>query len=277
VATSRAPAGAQEPPRPRRDYSVEDEIEVPGNEGPEVASVRSGPSAPPPECVWERIPEEALWPIGEQIAADPMPSPDAYPLVYMCNGVWVGGAENFRWGVPGVPAGPVMTADELAQMIYARLAGDLPAPVVTSVPAADEAAIVSFPTFVSVSNWSGVVEDDECDPTGTLCVSVTATPSLTFSPGEPKAPTIACAGSGTSLVEAASSSVALAAQPGACAYAYRMRTGVGSRPAAWPGVVTVTWELFWSSTSGAGGPLPEVVGSTGVPRAVHEVQTVIDR
>ena len=206
-----------------------------------------------------------------------MPSSDAYPLVYMCNGVWVGGAENFRWGVPGVPAGPVVTADELAQTIYARLEGNLPAPMVASAPDAGEAAIVSFPTFVSVSNWSGVVEDEECDPTGALCVSVTATPSLTFSPGEPGAPTIACSGSGTSFAEGVTSPVALAAQPGACAYAYRMRTGAESRPAAWPGVVTVSWELVWSSTSGADGPLPEVVKSAGVPRAVNEVQTVIDR
>jgi hypothetical protein len=66
-----------------------------------------------------------------------------------------------------------------------------------------------------------------------------------------------------------------AAAPEACAYPYRLRTGVGGRPDAWPGVVTVAWELVWSSTSGAGGSLPPVEKSASVPRVVDEVQTVV--
>lgn len=273
-----SPAGAQAPPPSLPpSYSVEDEIEVPGDQGPTVQPVASRPAEPPPECVWERVPEQALFAIGHQIAVSPIPSPDAYPTVYMCNGAWAGGAENFRWAVPGVPAGPVMTADELAQTIYARLEGNLPAPVVASDPPAGEAAILSYPTFVAVSNWTGTVTDEECDPTGQLCVSVLATPSLTFSPGEPGAPTIACAGSGTRFVDNGASPAAQAATPGACAYAYQSRTGAGDRPAAWSGAVTVTWDLVWSSTAGDGGPLPDVVRSAGLARPVNEVQTVIDR
>jgi hypothetical protein len=279
VASGPMPAAAQAPPPPSLppSYAVEDEIEIPGDDGPRAVRASTDPTGPPPECVWERVPEQALFAVGEQIAVPPMPAPDAYPTVYMCNGAWAGGAENFQWAVPGVPAGPVMTADELAQTIYARLEGNLPAPVVASDPPAGEAAIITYPTFVSVSNWTGTVTDEECDPTGQLCVSVLATPSLTFSPGEPSAPTIACAGSGTSFVEDGSSSTAQAAAPGACAYAYQSRTGAGDRPTAWPGSVTVTWDLVWSSTAGDGGPLPDVVKSAGVARQVNEVQTVIDR
>jgi hypothetical protein len=237
----------------------------------------SRPAEPPPACVWERVPQQALFAIGEQAAVPPMPATDAYPTVYMCNGVWAGGVDNFRWVVPGVPAGPVVTADELAQTIYARLEGTLPAPEVASDPPGGEAAIISYPTFVSVSNWTGTVTDEECDPTGQLCVSVQATPSLTFSPGEPGAPTIACAGSGSRFVENGSSPATQAAAPGACSYAYQMRTGADTRPGAWPGVATVTWELVWSSSAGGGGPLPDVARSAVLERQVNEVQTVIDR
>jgi hypothetical protein len=40
-------------------------------------------------------------------------------------------------------------------------------------------------------------------------------------------------------------------------------------------VVTVAWELVWSSTSGAGGSLLPLERSASVPRAVDEVQTVV--
>lgn len=271
-----APAAAQAPPTMPPDYSVEDEIEVPGRQGPEPVPVRSGPSAPTPECVWTTISEEYLWALSYSIAGVPRPSPDAHPQVYMCDGAWVGGEENFRWVTPAAPPEPTMTADELAQTIYARLEGNLPQPDVASDPALGEPAIISFPTFVQVSNWTGAVTDEECDPTGLLCVTVTATPSLSFAPGEPGAPAIDCAGGGTRFAEGGASSSVQAAQPGACAYAYRLRTGTGSRPEAWPGVVTVTWNLEWASSSGASGALPDIVRTTGVARQVNEVQTVIE-
>ena len=47
------------------------------------------------------------------------------------------------------------------------------------------------------------------------------------------------------------------------------------RRAEWPGVVSVTWGLTYTSPSGDGA-LPDVVKSTPLPRAVDEVQTVVE-
>ncbi|HET6920409.1 MAG TPA: hypothetical protein VFI46_13215, partial [Jiangellaceae bacterium] len=63
----------------------------------------------------------------------------------------------------------------------------------------------------------------------------------------------------------------------ACAHAYQARTGTAGRPDEWPGVATVTWQLAWTSTSGAGGDLPAIARSTDVPRAVEEVQAIVVR
>jgi hypothetical protein len=277
AASMPAPAGAQaRPPAQPPDYSVDDEIVVPRDEGGPSVPVSDG-RATPPECVWRRFQGDAMRSLAHLGPVPPRPSPDAYPILYMCNGLWVGGAENFRWGVPGVPAGPTMTGDEVAQTIYARLEGNLPEPEVASDPAAGEPAIISFPTFIQISNWTGTITDQECDPTGLLCVTVTATPSLSFAPGEPGAPTIACADGGTRFVEGGATSSVQAAQPGACAYAYQLRTGTGSRPPAWPGAATVTWDLEWGSTSGASGSLPDIVRTADVARQVNEVQTVIEQ
>jgi hypothetical protein len=267
-----APAAPKKPPP---DYGVGDEITVPGTNGSDVTPVASG-SAAPPDCAWERVPDQALFAIGHQIASSPRPSPEAYPLVYMCNGRWVGGEANFQWATPA-PVEPTMTPEQLAQIVRVRLEGTLPPPQVTSDPAVGEPAIISFPTFVQVSNWTGTVTGRECDPSGLLCVGVTATPALAFSPGEPGAPTIACAGAGSRFVEGASTSADQAAAPGACAYAYQLRTGTSTRPAAWPGTATVAWSLAWQSTSGTAGVLPDVVKAADVARQVNEVQTVIEQ
>jgi hypothetical protein len=165
--------------------------------------------------------------------------------------------------------------EQLASIIRVRLEGSLPAPTVESTPVAGVAAFVGYPSFVSVTNWTGVVRDRECDPSGLLCVSVTATPSLRWSPGETNAPVKECVGPGVPFDPAGAHPDVQAAAPEACAYPYRLRTGVDGRPDAWPGVVTVAWELVWSSTSGAGGSLPPVEKSASVPRAVDEVQTVV--
>jgi hypothetical protein len=107
-----------------------------------------------------------------------------------------------------------------------------------------------------------------------LCVTVAATPSMQFSPGEPDAPVMECAGPGVPF-DPDGDPFVQAAAPEACAYPYRLRTGVDGRPAVWPGAVTVVWELVWSSTSGAGGSLPAIEKPASVPRAVGEVQTVV--
>jgi hypothetical protein len=278
VETPSAMAGIDQeddpPPACSKDFCVEDERSVPAD--PAVDIVQPSAIRAPAACTWRREPPAGYDPTrgpttffelqGEQ-------TPTSYVVYEFCGDRFSG---RLRWVTPAEPA-PLPAPGELAETIYVRLEGNLPVPVVAADPAPGQAAIISVPTFVEVTNWTGTVTDRECDPTGVLCVAVNATPTLSFVPGEPASPVIECAGAGTRFIDGGASSEMQAAQPGACAYAYRYRTGVGSRPAAWPGEVTVTWSLTWTSTSGDSGVLPDVAKSTALERQVTEVQTVIDR
>jgi hypothetical protein len=159
--------------------------------------------------------------------------------------------------------------------VRVRLEGDLPDPVVATSPGRGEPAIVKHPTFLAVDNWTGTVTDEECALF--LCVAVIATPSLTWSSGEPGSPPVSCRGAGTSYDATGPPPAAQAARPGACAHAYQARTGTADRPDRWPGAATVSWDITWSSTSGAAGTLPDITKSVAVPRAVDEVQAIVVR
>jgi hypothetical protein len=210
-------------------------------------------------------------------APDP-PSPDAQLYIQECDGVLTGLA---IWVQPGQPPpGPDQTVSplQLAQQVRVRLEGNLPRPSVTSSPAPGIAALIGFPSFVWVDNWRDRVNDSQCDPiAGLLCVTVVAVPRLEWAPGEPGAPIVACAGPGTRFEPEGAPPDDQAAAPGACAYAYRTRTGIAGRPDAWPGEVSVRWQLQWTTNGGGGGgPLPDVVKTAAVPRAVDEVQTLVE-
>ncbi len=49
---------------------------------------------------------------------------------------------------------------------------------------------------------------------------------------------------------------------------------MAGRPEAWPGTVTVTWDLTWAG-GGRTGTLPSVTKSAPAPRSVAEVQAVV--
>ncbi|MGE5210293.1 MAG: hypothetical protein ACM3MM_03465, partial [Acidobacteriota bacterium] len=174
---------------------------------------------------------------------------------------------NFRWVIAPTPGA-------LAETVRGRLIGQLPQPVVESSPPAGTASIIGVPVFVTVVNWTGVVTQTEC--AGGLCVTVTATPQLTFRPGEPGAPTVQCSGAGTRFTPSAGTPEAQASSPGACTWIYTTRTGANGRPSAWPGQASVSWSISWTATTGASGSLAAVTRSTDVPRPVAEVQTVIE-
>jgi hypothetical protein len=219
-------------------------------------------------CYWVTIPDPSddptIW-----VDFGPSPPPIGVTLVWQA---WVcsdgSGTFALRWIIPATPA-------NLAAIARGQLLGTMPQPSVSSSPPVGTASIVEVPVFVEVTNWTGVVTDSEC--AGGLCVTVTATPALTFSPGETGSSPIACAGSGTRYDPDGGSAESQASADGACAYAYRYRTAVDGRPAAWPGSVSVTWTLAWTASTGASGSLPAVTRSTLLPRAVREVQTVVVR
>jgi hypothetical protein len=261
------------------DYCAGDELETPATpteQGPEPLR-GPAPGAGQPACIWTHqpgpnpnLPEDGGLPWSEVIGA---PSPGAGFYAEECDGSYTG---RVRWvpaATPGPGAAPP-SPEQLASVVRVRLEGRLPAPRVQTTPGPGVAAFVGYPSFVAVSNWTGVVRDRECDPSGVLCVNVTATPTMRWSPGEPEAPAKECAGPGVAF-DPNGDPFEQAASPEACAYPYLLRTGVHGRPDAWPGEVTVMWALEWSSTSGAGGSLPPVEKSAAVPRAVDEVQTVV--
>jgi hypothetical protein len=173
--------------------------------------------------------------------------------------------DNYRW-VFSVP--PTDTAAN----ILVRIERGLESPRVESSPPLGTASILTVPVFISVANWSGVINESGCG--GGICVTVTATPLLTFDPGEPGSKSLACTGSGTKFNRSIPPAQQ-AIQQGACAHSYKMRTGVEGRPNGWPATATVTWSIAWTSTVGQTGVLPAVVRAVPIPRSVQEVQTVV--
>jgi hypothetical protein len=175
------------------------------------------------------------------------------------------GAPTVRWVVDVTPG-------DVAQTIRGHLAQTLPEPAVAASPAIGVASIVGVPVFVAVTNWTGVVTESGC--AGGICVTVTATPKLTFIPGETNAVTVTCTAGGTRF-DPAQLPKTQAATAGACAYTYRRRTGVEGRPQAWPGSVAVGWAITWTANTGATGTLAPINPTTALPRSVQEVQTVV--
>jgi hypothetical protein len=149
------------------------------------------------------------------------------------------------------------------------------APTLAMDPPEGTPSIVSLPVFVQVTNWQGEFSEQGCDPTGAVCVTMTATPTLTFSPGEPGSAPITCNPPGTRFDPNGADPLVQASAPGACAHVYTERTGVGDRPAAWPAQVTVTWDVGWTSNVGPSGEFDPMELSTSVERQVNEVQTLV--
>lgn len=244
-------------------YCIQWDVPTPGTPGKP-----GGSGGTQPECYWVRV--------NQDLGSDPTifadygleQPPAGVEIVWQsweCSDGRV--TDNFRWVLAATPG-------NLATIARGQLIGELPQPVVESSPPAGTASIVGVPAFVTVVNWTGVVSETQC--AGGLCVTLTATPQLVFRPGEPGAAQVTCAGAGTRYVTGAGTPDVQASAPGACAWAYRQRTGAQGRPPLWPGQVSVTWTLTWTATSGAAGALTPVTRSTDVPRQVTEVQTVIE-
>lgn len=244
-------------------YCVEWDVSTPGGPGGDGGrGSRVGAS-----CYWMTIPgdlseDPTIW-----FDFDLAPPPEGVSVVWQSWECTDGSAAfDFRWVVPATPA-------NLASIARGRLVGVLPQPMLGSSPPVGTASIVGVPSFVEVTNWTGVVSESEC--AGGLCVTVSATPALSFLSGEAGAGRIACAGSGSRYDPDGASMEEQASAPGACAHTFRLRTGAEGRPVAWPGSVSVTWTISWTSSGGGSGSLPSVTRTSALPRAVQEVQSVV--
>jgi hypothetical protein len=250
---------------------------TPGGHGGGHAAPNCEPQATQQRSVWVATAGGPAVPDGPEILAPgPRPAADAQLVPSFCNGQWDG---TMRWRVSGQPAvaqpAPLPAPEDLARVVYVRLQGYLPAPVLSASPAAGVPAVVNHPTFVVVENWTGTITDQEC--AFLLCVTVTATPSLMWDPGEPAATAIACSGAGTRFDPQGPPPHQQATAEGACAHAYSMRTGAAAdRPEQWTSEATVTWTLTWTSTTSRSGTLPDVSKSATLPREVQEVQVLVE-
>lgn len=265
-----APAEASQSPGRCASYSplgycVEWDVPAPG--GLARGGGGGGGSADRVVCAWATIPDPS--------GADPSvffdyglaPPPGEVAVIWQALTCSDGRRANtLRWIRP-------VTPDVLASSIQGEIAGILAQPTINSSPPIGTASIVDVPVFVEVTNWTGDVVDSAC--AGGLCVTVTASPELTFTPGEPGSGTISCAGAGTRYDPDGPSVEDQASAEGACAYAFALRTGAEGRPPTWSGSASVTWTISWTASTGATGSLPAVTRTTQLPRAVREVQAVV--
>lgn len=176
----------------------------------------------------------------------------------------------YRWEPAPPPAAPTQA---MATTLYEQLAGRMPDPTIVTTPPPGRASIIGIPVFVTVTNWTPNLTITD-DIAGTR-VTVTATPTLTYDPGEPDSTPITCRGGGTPFRRGHGTPDEQASRPGACTYAYTHRTGTAKRPRAWPASATVVWAISWTAADGNGGTFPPVTRRVALPRPVTEVQAIL--
>ena len=277
--TAAAPADCTKPSPVTGECVTELPVPVPGSPAGTASpsgALASGqpvgrPMAPSYSCRWV-----AADPPDSSKAAFPEAPPDAIWQVFVCGeGQYIlgtGTGTGWRWLPPGggPPSPPTPPAPGVvATMVFARVKAEMVAPSLGSDPPPGVAAVVNTPVFVEVTNWQPEIVDRDC--VLGVCVSMTASPSLVFDPGD-GSEAVSCEPPGSRYDPA----LPLMEQAqGACAHVYRLRTGAEGRPSEWPGLVTVTWNVSWTSNVGASGTYAPLSFSTGLPRAVEEVSTVV--
>lgn len=281
VAIPLASAAVAEPDEcsdPTADWCLEDDSPSSPTPGEEPSNGDGSSDEPP--CGWVTIPASVVPPETSSrpyILTNGRP-PEGLEVVwqgwcYRANGTSPQFFRGpFRWYEAGAPA-PGATLEDVAAAAYDRLRGRLPEPVVVTSPAAGVDAVVDVPVFISVTNWQAeLVENGDLlgDP-----VTVTATPTLLLSSGEPGSPPVTCEGPGRPYDPTFGDLWEQAAAPGACSFTYRQRTGAEGRPDAWPSVVTVQWSITWESGSGPSGSFPVVAQPVPLPRSVDEVRSMV--
>ena len=249
-----------------------------GSENPSgVPSGNSGQpasrsAAPSYTCRWATVGD----PPDSAKAAFPGAPPDAIWQVFICGeGAAVfgsGGGTGWRWLPPGGGPPSAPTPPEpgvVAALVFARVKAEMVAPTLATDPPVGVAAVVNTPVFVEVTNWQPEIVESDCILG--VCVTMTATPALAFDPGDGSG-AIGCVPPGSRYDPARP---LMEQAEGACAHVYRQRTAAEGRPGAWPGQVTVTWSVSWTSNVGASGSYDRLSFAASLPRVVEEVSTVV--
>ena len=175
---------------------------------------------------------------------------------------------------PALPPPPPPDPAVLAQQARGEL--DLPEPTITRSPGADNSdpALGGAPyTWVHLWTWVWT-EPQTWVPTtvtvtaGGVSVTATGTPTaLVFEPGDGGDP-VTCPGPGRPWTERDRNDPP---RGGGCGCMYRHVTPDGPLTSR----VSIRWQVDWTSNTGAGGTLPELVTSADSSFYVQQIQVVI--
>jgi hypothetical protein len=152
---------------------------------------------------------------------------------------------------PGDPNDPAVTPQVLAQIAIGELRIPLPEP--QTAPPRGKEGLVGLPEWFWVANWAPVHMTVTAGP---VWARATATPEqLTFNPGDGLG-TDSCRGPGTVYRPA----LPLSAQQTDCSYTYQ-QPSTGQPGNAYQASVTVSWNISWVGSGGAGGEVAAGVTS----------------
>jgi hypothetical protein len=251
----------------------------PHQPGPTTPDDPSNPSTGTPDdgyyCEWHQYPDQERWRSLPQFSNAPEGSVFGEYHCFL-DGAPIFGPYVPRFVAPGedpAAAPPPPSPAEVAADAVLSIRALLKKPTIASYPPDPAASTIDIPTFVSIPNWQGVLTPPDHCLRG-VCVSLRAEPKLTFDPGEPEAPTIACEDGGT-VFDRNGADPDVQAKAPACAYEYQRRTGILRRPHAWTAEVTVTWTVSWQGPGGTGDTLDPISLSTTFDRPVEESNSVI--
>jgi hypothetical protein len=277
--------------------SVEPEPEPDdGDPTADPATNSVSPSGQPqgPVCTWITVhPDNGL--LADQIAAElqasgstlgSRPSEDYLLEVQHCpdeasDGLYTDG----RWIDPDADpaADDGVDVEQLREDLYARVAGNLPMPEISSNPELGQPWYVNAPMFVSIDNWEedeswdGSFTDQECDPNDpNFCAYVEAHPAMVFDPGD---------GTGDLGCEAPGEPFQpdIWADPfeqhdwdSTCSHIFELRSGVDDRPEEWPGEVCIVWTIDWWDDDGGEGTYEDPARNCAeLPREVNGVNAIV--
>jgi hypothetical protein len=155
-------------------------------------------------------------------------------------------------------AAPAVTPQQLLQIAIGEL--HIPALKPGTAPPIGKEGLVGLPEWFWITNWHPVSVTVTAGP---VWARATARPQqLTFNPGGGLA-AVTCQGPGTAYRPA----LPLSAQHTGCSYTYR-QPSAGQPGSAYQASVTVSWNISWVGSGGAGGEVAAGVTATTPVRLV---------
>jgi hypothetical protein len=143
----------------------------------------------------------------------------------------------------------------------------LPSPVIQSSPAPGSLQLTRLPTWLWISHTVWTPKSKTATVPGES-VTATATPvSVVWHSGDGS--TVTCHGPGIPYTSAYSPS---SASPD-CGHTYT-RSSAGQPGGAYHVTATITWDITWTGTGGAGGALPPLFTTAAMAFRVAESQAV---